>query len=41
MQDLEHSETARALTISVLSMPKSLGMTVVAEGWKRRSSAAG
>ena len=32
VQDLEHSETARALTISVLSIAKSLGMTVVAEG---------
>ena len=31
-QDLEHSETARALTISVLSIAKSLHMTVVAEG---------
>ncbi|PIF26835.1 PAS domain S-box-containing protein/diguanylate cyclase (GGDEF)-like protein [Acidovorax sp. 56] len=32
VQDLEHSETARALTISVLSIAKSLHMTVVAEG---------
>ena len=32
VQDLEHSETARALTISVLSIAKSLNMTVVAEG---------
>lgn len=32
VQDLEHSETARALTISVLSIAKSLQMTVVAEG---------
>jgi EAL domain-containing protein (putative c-di-GMP-specific phosphodiesterase class I) len=32
VQDMEHSETARALTISVLSIAKSLGMTVVAEG---------
>jgi diguanylate cyclase (GGDEF)-like protein/PAS domain S-box-containing protein len=32
VQDLEHSETARALTLSVLSIAKSLHMTVVAEG---------
>ena len=32
MQDLEHGETARALIISVLSIAKSLHMTVVAEG---------
>lgn len=32
VQDLETSDTARALTISVLSIAKSLNMTVVAEG---------
>jgi diguanylate cyclase (GGDEF)-like protein len=32
VQDLEHGETARALIISVLSIAKSLHMTVVAEG---------
>ena len=32
VQDLATSETARALTLSVLSIARSLGMTVVAEG---------
>jgi EAL domain-containing protein (putative c-di-GMP-specific phosphodiesterase class I) len=32
VQDLEHSETARALTLSVLSIARSLNMMVVAEG---------
>jgi len=32
VQDLEHSEAARALTTSVLRIGRSLGLTVVAEG---------
>ncbi|MEF7614515.1 EAL domain-containing protein [Aquincola sp. MAHUQ-54] len=32
VQDIEHDEMARALTVSVLRIGKSLGMTVVAEG---------
>ena len=32
VQDIEHDELARALTVSVLRIGKTLGLTVVAEG---------